>query len=253
MDPRRFDEHYQLQAQWLEPSRRYLFRKSGLARRRRILDLGCGSGVIADQMRRLAGRPVTAVDRDPAMVEFAGGAYPGNDYLAGDERVLARRGLRFDLVVISFVLLWQPRPLPFLKRLRKLLDAGGALLVLAEPDYGGRIDFPADLDFLKDIFAGHIAGNGGDPFIGRRLAALLAAAGFHADVELASALTFPSGFVDAALAKGGCWEREWRFWQELAGFPDALLAKIMRLERRAAARCERLVLFPVFCALATPR
>jgi SAM-dependent methyltransferase len=183
------------------------------------------------------------------MVDFARCAYPGNDYLAGDERALAGLGLRFDLVVISFVLLWQPRPLPFLKRLLKLLDADGALLVLAEPDYGGRIDFPVDLDFLKDIFAGHIAGSGGDPFIGRRLASLLRRGGFQADVELASGLHFPEGYA----AGNGAWEREWRFWQELAGFSDATLRKILRLEKSAAARRERLVLFPVFCALATPR
>jgi SAM-dependent methyltransferase len=246
MDAERLHQHYLLQASWLAPSRRYLFRKAGVAGRRRILDLGCGSGVIAEELRRACGRPVLAVDREPALTELARGLYPGNEYLAGDERRLLRDGRRFDLVVISFVLLWQRRPLPFLKRLRALLDEGGALLVLAEPDYGCRVDQPEGLAFLGAIFAGHIRRQGGDPNVGRRLASLLRRAGFRAQVELASILDFPRRETGAE------WEREWRFWRDLAGFSEATLKRILLRERRAIARGERMVLFPVFCALARP-
>lgn len=246
MDAERFHEHYRLQASWLAPSRRYLFRKAGVAGRRRILDLGCGSGVIAEELRLASGRPVLAVDCDPEMTELARRLYPGNEYLAGDERRLLRQGRRFDLVVISFVLLWQRRPLPFLKRLRGLLDEGGALLVLAEPDYGCRVDQPDGLAFLGGIFAGHIRRQGGDPCVGRRLASLLRRAGFRAQVELASFLDFPRPETN------GDWEREWRFWKDLAGFSEATLRRILRREKSAIARHERMVLFPVFCALARP-
>jgi hypothetical protein len=71
-------------------------------------------------------------------------------------------------------------------------------------------------------------------------------------VELASGLHFPQG--GTAFAAGQArWQQEWRFWQELAGFSDATFNKILRLEKSAAARQERLVLFPIFCALAAPR
>jgi SAM-dependent methyltransferase len=246
MDAGRFHEHYLLQAEWLARSRHFLYRRADLARRLRILDLGCGSGVISEEIRGICGRAVLGVDRDPAMVDFARETYPQNSYLAADEGDLVRQGLRFDLVVFSFVLLWQARPLLFLKKVRKLLRADGLLLVLAEPDYGGRIDFPAELDFLKEIFIAHIGRAGGDPFIGRRLASLLRQAGFRAETELASCLNFPGGY------SGENWEREWRFWQELAGVPAATVKRIRRLEIRAAARQERMVLFPVFSALARP-
>lgn len=244
MDAECYHQHYLLQAGWLAPARHYLFRRAGLSRRQRVLDLGCGSGVIAEEMRRLCARPVLAVDRDPTMVAFARARYPQNDYLAGDERLLRKKGMRFDLIVLSFVLMWQERPLPFLKGIRELLAENGALLLLAEPDYGGRVDHPAELDFLKEIFIGPIRSQGGDPFIGRRLSSLLRRAGFSADVELASCLNIPRGAADEA------WAREWRFWQDLSGFSDATLARILRLEKKALARRERLVLFPVFCALA---
>ncbi len=246
MDPGKFHEHYRLQAEWLSPSRHYLFRKANLARREKILEIGCGSGIIAEEVRKACGRPVLGVDRDPEMIGFAREHFPKNHYLLADENGLAREGMRFDLIVFSFVLLWQVRPLPFLKKLKELLRPGGILLVLAEPDYGGRIDFPVQLDFLKEIFIGHIVQAGGDPFIGRRLASLLGKAGFQASVELASCLHFPGGFT------GDVWEREWKFWQELAGLSDHTLKRILRLEKSAAACGERLVLFPVFCALASP-
>lgn len=246
MDAGKFHEHYRLQAEWLAGSRHFLFRRADLARRRNILDLGCGSGVIGDEIREICGRAVLGVDRDPRMVDFARAQYPRNRYLVADENGLVRQGLRFDLVVLSFVLLWQAKPLLFLKKVRKLLSADGLLLVLAEPDYGGRIDYPVELDFLKEIFIGHIRQEGGDPFIGRQLGSLLRQAGFQAAVELASCLTFPGGYG------GENWEREWRFWQELAGLPAASAKKIRRLETNAAAKNERLVVFPVFCAVARP-
>lgn len=242
-----FHEHYKLQAGWLAPSRHYLYRRAGLARCRSILDLGCGSGVISEEMRLISGRPVLGVDRDPQMAALARSLYPLNEFLAGDERLLVKKGMRFDLIAFSFVLMWQKRPLPFLRQVKKLLAENGTLLLLAEPDYGGRIDFPPALGFLKEIFIGHIAGAGGDPFVGRRVASLLARAGFRATTELASWLHFPQEGAE------GAWEREWLFWQELAGFSGALRRKIAKLEKSAAARKERLVLFPVFCALAQPR
>jgi len=225
MEAGQYLEHYQLQARWLAPSRHYLYRRANVAGCRRILDLGCGVGVISEELRQVSGRPVLGVDRDPLLVEAARDFFPGNDYLAGDERLLARKDGRFDLIVLSFVLMWQERPLRFLKVVRRLLAENGTLLVLAEPDYGGRIDFPVQLDFLKDIFSGHILKAGGDPFIGRQLASLLRRAGFKADVELASGLGFPDNVPAAA------WEREWKFWQDLAGFSDATRKRILRLEK----------------------
>lgn len=247
MDAARYHEHYLLQASWLGPARRILFRRAGLAGRERVLDLGCGSGVIAEEMRLLRGGPVLAVDRDRELLAFARRRYPGNEYLEGDERLLLKRGRRFDLIVLSFVLMWQARPLAFLKRARRLLDAGGVLLLLAEPDYGGRLDHPPGLDILKEIYAGHVRREGGNPDIGRRLGPLLDRAGFAADIELAGCLHRPRGPL------GPEWEREWRFWQELAGLDEAERARLMAVEKKAVARGERLVLFPVFCALARPR
>jgi SAM-dependent methyltransferase len=244
MEAAKFHDHYCLQAKWLAPSRRYLFRKIGLARHERILDFGCGSGVIAEEIRAICGRPVLGVDRDPAMAAFAQEKFPRNRFLVADEKELLRQGQSFDLIVLSFVLLWQAQPLLFLGKIKKLLSEKGTLLILAEPDYGGRIDFPEELHFLNEIFIGHVVSQKGDPYIGRKLKTLLKKSGWQAEVGLASYLNFPIDYNPAV------WENEWRFWQELAHLPGQLLTKIQRLEKRAARLQTRMVLFPIFYAVA---
>ena len=244
MDAERSHDHYLMQAEWLAPGRHWLYRKVGLARHERILDFGCGSGVISEEIRKICGRPVTGIDKDPEILEFARGTFPENTFRIGDENDLSKEKQRFDLIVLSFVLMWQRRPLPFLDKMRKLLGSGGTLLVLAEPDYGGRIDFPPQLDFLKEIFSRHILQSGGDPYLGRTLKSLLQKSGFCADVGLASSLNFPEAY------QAKVWEREWRFWQQLAGLDARTVKKIQRLEKNAARRQERLVVFPVFYAIA---
>jgi SAM-dependent methyltransferase len=244
MEPASFHRHYQLQAEWLASSRRYLYRKIGLARHEHILDFGCGSGVITEEIREICDRPVLGVDRDPAMAAFAEKEYPRNRFLAADENELLKQGQCFDLIVLSFVLMWQAKPLPFLQKIKKLLSKKGALLILAEPDYGGRIDFPDELNFLNGIFTGHIVSQKGDPFIGRKLKTLLFKSGWQTEVGLASYLHFPETYDP------DIWENEWRFWQELAGLSDRTVNKIIRLEKNAARFQQRLVLFPVFYAIA---
>jgi SAM-dependent methyltransferase len=244
MEPRKFHAHYLLQAEWLAQSRHFLFRKISLACHERILDLGCGSGAITAEAAAICGRPVLGVDRDPAMAAFARAEYPGNRFLAADENDLLKQKQRFDLILLSFVLMWQAKPEQFLKKLKRLLTDNGTLLLLAEPDYGGRIDFPAELDFLKNIFTGHILGQHGDPYVGRKLKFLLEKSGWRAEVGLASHLDFP------AACDPGRWEEEWRFWQELVGLPQRTLRKILERERKALRSRQRLVLFPVFYAIA---
>jgi SAM-dependent methyltransferase len=244
MEVAKFHAHYLLQAKWLATSRHYLYRKIGLVNHGRILDFGCGSGIIAEEIRQICGRPVLGIDRDPGMIAFAEKEYPRNSFLAADENELLKQGLSFDLIVLSFVLMWQAKPLRFLQKLKKLLSAKGTLLILAEPDYGGRIDFPDELYFLKEIFTSHISSQKGDPLIGRKLKTLLLKSGWQTETGLASYLNFQETYDP------DIWENEWRFWQELAGLSDKTINKILRLEKNAARYQQRLVLFPVFYAIA---
>jgi hypothetical protein len=60
---------------------------------------------------------------------------------------------------------------------------GCAVLVLAEPDYGGRIDSPAELTILGKLQTEALRRQGADPETGRKLASLLRDAGLK-DIEI---------------------------------------------------------------------
>jgi hypothetical protein len=51
--------------------------------------------------------------------------------------------------------------------------------MLAEPDYGGRIDYPSIFERIGKLQTDQLQAQGADPFIGRKLPALLSQAGLH--------------------------------------------------------------------------
>ncbi|MDH3739730.1 MAG: 50S ribosomal protein L11 methyltransferase, partial [Alphaproteobacteria bacterium] len=80
-------------------------------RPKRLLDLGCGSGILAIAMAKLWGEPVDAVDHDPVAVETAAANARRNDVgslvkvRAADalEAGTLKRGGRFDLITANIV------------------------------------------------------------------------------------------------------------------------------------------------------
>jgi hypothetical protein len=126
----------------------------------------------------------------------------------------------------------------------RVTKPGGAVLVCAEPDYGGRIDHP-DLP-LRRWQSEALRREGADPWTGRKLRALLTAPGVrHVAVGLIS------GLWDAPVLRAE-FDAEWDLWERsYAGLvaPNELSrAKAADLE--AIERGERLAYLPVFYALA---
>jgi len=236
--------HYRLQASWLSAGRRQLFRRAQLAHCRSVLDLGCGTGVLTAEASAIAAGEVLGVDRDDRLIEFARLAYPQCRFAVGDERKLRRLDRRFDLVFMAFVLLWQPDPLRFLRAIRRLLLPQGRLLLLAEPDYSGRRDWPAAIASIKDVYVRHIRAAGGDPDVGRRLPDLLRQARFRAQ----------AGVYGESQAVGAIerevFEREWEFWRRLARLSDAEWRKWKNADWQAIRSGTRRVLFPIHYAVA---
>ena len=87
----------------------------------RILDLGCGNGVLTDQLRT-AGAHVVAVDADPAMVEAA--VARGIDARLMDGQALTFDG-EFDAVFTNAALHWMPQPARVAAGMLRALKPGG--------------------------------------------------------------------------------------------------------------------------------
>jgi hypothetical protein len=76
-----------------------------------------------------------------------------------------------------FLLLWVENPSNILSEMARVTRLGGAVMAIAEPDYGGRIDYPPELAQLGDWQMRSLQAQGANPTIGRQLPSLLTQAG----------------------------------------------------------------------------
>jgi len=170
---------YQQQARWTENLRAYLFEKAGLTAARRILELGCGTGALLEDLPVKPGAAIHGADWNlPSVVEASIHA-PGVSLLCADGHFLPYPNTTFDLVFCHFLLLWVKDPGQVLREMRRVTRQGGAVLALAEPDYGGRIDYPPALKQLGHWQSEALRRQGADPEIGRKMAGLFSGAGLR--------------------------------------------------------------------------
>ena len=123
----------ELQEPYLEPAFRAGLDAVGVGDRTRLLDVGCGAGLLAEPLARL-GATVTGIDASPEVIgiacDHAGGQGLAIDYREGDVQQLDGQ---FDLITCMEVIEHVAEPAAFLEALAKRLAPGG-LLVMSTPN-----------------------------------------------------------------------------------------------------------------------
>jgi len=235
---------YVQQARWTAQLRAYLFQKTGLAAANCVLDLGCGTGAILASLPLKPEATVFGVDLDLSAIRQAASHAPGAALTCADGALLPYAEQVFDVVFCHFVLLWIANPGQVVTELRRVTRPGGWVLALAEPDYGGRIDYPAALAALGDWQTESLRRQGADPEMGRKLTGVFAQAGLK-QVE--------TGVM------GGEWanpvspdetDLEWAVLEaDLAGqISSQEIQKMRRLEAVSRQQGERVLFVPTFYA-----
>jgi len=182
LTPEILHQRYAVQAQWTSRMRHTLLQNLPIHPGSRLLDVGCGSGVLtAETHEQRPGVHITGLDIDPAILGFAArefGALPLS-WCTGDAYALPYANRAFHGVFCHFLLLWLPDPAAALREMTRTLKPGGWLAAFAEPDYGGRIDYPPAGDRITALQMQSLEAQGADPALGRRLRALFIEAGLE--------------------------------------------------------------------------
>lgn len=179
LEPTAAHQRYMQQAVWTAPARRHLLAAAGLPNARAVLEVGCGTGAILGGVAMPPGGRLHGLDIDRAALTLARQHAPQAHLAAGDAHVLPYPNASFDIAFCHFVLLWVAEPAQALAEMRRVVRPGGAVLALAEPDYGQRIDEPVELAALGQAQTEALRARGADPAVGGRLPALFAAAGLQ--------------------------------------------------------------------------
>lgn len=164
---------------------RRILERSGLRPGMRVLDLGCGPGLISCELARMAAPgQVTGVDLSPELLAEAtrSAAVAGLDNLGfqqGDVYDLRLEDEAFDFVYARFLFQHLARPEQVLGQALRVLRPGGIMAVV-DVDDGWLALYPEPATFAS--FTSRAARTqatlGGDRRIGRKLGTYLAAAGF---------------------------------------------------------------------------
>lgn len=242
LTPAQWDAQYARQADWTRAIRTRLYRRANVLQANRILDVGSGTGTITEELAARTRGQVLGIDHDPEMVAYAQGREGKAGYRLGDAHDLPFEAGRFDVTVCHFLLMWCRDPGRAAAEMVRVTRPGGAVLVCAEPDYGGRLDHPELPLRAWQIEA--LRQEGADPCLGRKLRALFALPA----VRRTEVGLVPGLWDLAALRRE--FEAEWALWQRtLEGQVAAdQLARVKAADRAAIEAGERTVFVPAFYA-----
>lgn len=237
---------FEQQARWTHDLRHYLYARASIESARRILDVGCGTGVLAAELFELCKAKIYGVDIAQIHLWMATRNAREAAFTQGDAHKLPFLTGAFDLAFCHFVLLWVTDPLRVVREMARAVIPGSAVLALAEPDYGGRVDYPPELEVVGEAQTQSLLRQGADPEMGRKLAGIFHRAGLTA-IE-----TGVIGGQWHSVPSQEEWDAEWRVMEyDLAGYSGEVIdaSRLKALDWSAWQSGERVLFVPTFYAL----
>ena len=244
LTPHDWHTRFRQQARWTKELRAYAFRRVGLQGARRVVEVGCGTGAVLADVHNTPSCAVHGVDIQFAHLALARANAPHTHLTQADAHHLPYPEASFDLAFCHYLLLWVDNPAAVVEEMTRVVRPGGHVLALAEPDYGGRVDYPDELARLGALQRQALRRQGADPDLGRRLGALLAGA------RLQGVETGVLGGRWAGPPPEADQEIEWQVLRaDLEGAVSAAELQTLRaLDRAAWEAGERVLYVPTFYA-----
>jgi ubiquinone/menaquinone biosynthesis C-methylase UbiE len=165
------------QSTWTANTRRYLFNQAGISRSSLVLEVGCGTGAILED--EILPPQTHGIDIDYARVNLARHNSPDLPLVCGDAYRLPYTNHSFDIVFSHYLFLWLSQPEIAMREMVRVTRPSGVVIAIAEPDYGGRIDYPDRLEKIGKLQTDSIRMQGADTMMGRKMAAIFSYAGLE--------------------------------------------------------------------------
>lgn len=176
-NPRFWHKRFSQQAGWTREVRRYIFRRLRIQEKDPVLEVGCGTGAVLQQLQKDGIRRIYGADIALPGLLFARGKSPYRRLLCADGVHLPLMSDHFEVCFCHYLLLWTADPVAILREMKRVTRPGGHLVLLAEPDYVQREDHPAQLQPLGELQNMALLAMGAQIDIGSRLRALMEEAG----------------------------------------------------------------------------
>lgn len=171
-------QRYQIQAAWTNPMRQHCLSQCLATAPLRVLEVGCGTGVILSELHNQYPKAqCVGIDVDSEALHTAFQLNLLSGYAQSDAVLLPFPSNSFNLICCHFFLLWASPLDVILQEMKRVLQPGAPFIVFAEPDYGGRIDFPSNLQLLGSWQEEALRKRGAYTRVGRQLGELLQQAG----------------------------------------------------------------------------
>jgi SAM-dependent methyltransferase len=171
-------ERFRQQARWTHAARQRVYQLTGIPTAREILDVGCGTGALEEELASLSQARLTGLDLSRENLSFHR-ENADNPLVAGDAHHLPFRNAAFDIAFCHYLLLWVSDPVSAITEMRRVTCPGGFVIALAEPDYSKRIEYPTELQEVSKLQREALIQAGANPDIGSSLGGLFHSAGLQ--------------------------------------------------------------------------
>ncbi len=236
-------DRYLRQATWTRKLRSYLLDRSGFATARRVLEVGCGTGAVLGDLQE-AQANIVGLELDRTTIGQCREHVSAALLTSGDALALPFSGACFDITFCHFLLLWLKDPLQALQEMKRVTASSGYVIAFAEPDYGGRVDQPAELAWLGQRQNEALERQGAALRRGAELAGLFREAGLRI-LE-----TGPIRPPEPRALTADDWESEWQTLQAdlAADMSSRDLERLRELDRKAMLLGQRTLSVPTYFA-----
>jgi ubiquinone/menaquinone biosynthesis C-methylase UbiE len=239
-----WEMHLTRQFSWTKKLRSQIYRKVDMKNQKKILDVGCGIGLISKEIFELGVPEVHGIDLNPELIKKAKEKFPQGNFVTGNAENLPFEDNTFDCATCHFVLMWVKNPYKAVFEMKRVVKPGGWIICASEPDYGAKIDYPDEFN-AADATVRAIRNEGADPYFGRKLKAVMSSQGLTPKMGVSTDL-----WDDKTMRRE--FEHVWKFSEMTAKgtMMKNWVKSIRKKDEEALNNGTRITLLPLFWAIA---